>query len=287
MKRGHSVSAAGGLASTGVPPGGPRGADTHRLVNATRRVNDSAGRRAEQAGRLCYPPWCNALVAIGLLLLAGCRRDMVSQARVDPLEASSFFADGAGARPVPAHTVAQGQLEADTLFYTGHAGDGQLSAVFPEPVTKPMLERGAERYGIYCTPCHGSLGDGRGIIVGHGFPAPPTFHQPRLREAPPGHFYEVITNGLGLMYPYGSRVRAGGSLGDRRLHSRVATEPERQPERRATRRASTMNREHTCQSEIDARGSPVRCGALCLLVGYFVARPAVLPGVVACLDLLG
>jgi mono/diheme cytochrome c family protein len=69
-----------------------------------------------------------------------------------------------------------------------------------------MLERGAERYGIYCTPCHGPIGDGRGIIVGHGFPAPPTLHQPRLREAPPGHYFEVITKGLGVMYPYASRV---------------------------------------------------------------------------------
>jgi hypothetical protein len=143
---------------------------------------------------------------VALLLLAGCRRDMVSQARVDPLKANSFFSNGAGARPLPANTIAQGQLNADTLFYTGHTDDGQLSTIFPEPVTRPMLERGAERYGIYCTPCHGPMGDGRGIIVGHGFPAPPTFHQPRLRDAPPGYYHEVITKGLGLMYPYASRV---------------------------------------------------------------------------------
>ena len=146
------------------------------------------------------------LLLLLLLSLPACRRDMANQARVDPLEASSFFPDGAGSRTPPAHTIAQGQLHEDTLYYTGRTDAGELATVFPHPVTRGELERGQARYDIFCAPCHGRVGDGRGAVVDRGFPAPPTFHQPRLREAPPGHLFEVMTKGFGVMYPYASRV---------------------------------------------------------------------------------
>jgi mono/diheme cytochrome c family protein len=147
-------------------------------------------------------PW----LAIGALaLLTACRQDMNDQAHHEPLERSTFFPDGAASRPLPAHTVARGDLREDAHFYTGRA-KGELVTEMPAPVTKAELDRGRERFDIYCAPCHGRIGDGQGMIAQRGFPPPPTFHQPRLREAPVGHFYEVITNGWGLMYPYAARV---------------------------------------------------------------------------------
>jgi mono/diheme cytochrome c family protein len=130
---------------------------------------------------------------------------MADQARYEPLERSEFYPDGAAARPLPVHTVARGELRADTLFYTAHDG-AKLTAELPAPVTRAQLERGQQRFDIYCAPCHGRTGDGQGMIAQRGFPPPPTLHQPRLREAPIGHFYDVMTNGFGLMYPYASRV---------------------------------------------------------------------------------
>ncbi len=139
------------------------------------------------------------------LLLAACRRDMADQAHHEPLEASRFFADGAASRPLPAHTVPRGQLREDAHFFTGRI-EGQLVTTFPAPVTRAQIERGRERYEIYCAVCHGSTGEGNGMIVQRGFPPPPSLHLDRLRDAPVGHFYEVITNGFGVMYPYASRV---------------------------------------------------------------------------------
>jgi mono/diheme cytochrome c family protein len=148
--------------------------------------------------------WVIVTAALALAMI-GCRRDMADQARYEPLEASEFFSDGAAARPLPAHTVPRGELRANTLFYTARTA-GQLATELPAPVTRVQLVRGRERFDIYCAPCHGRTGDGQGMIAQRGFPPPPTFHQPRLREAPIGHFYDVITNGYGLMYPYASRV---------------------------------------------------------------------------------
>lgn len=149
-------------------------------------------------------PRLSVLAAV-LAALPGCRRDLADQGHHEPLEASAFFADGAASRPLPAHTVPRGQLRDDELFYTGQV-DGQLAPVFPAPVTRAMLERGRERYDIYCSVCHGRTGDGRGMIVQRGFPQPPSLHLERLRQAPPGHFYQVITNGFGTMYSYATRV---------------------------------------------------------------------------------
>jgi mono/diheme cytochrome c family protein len=147
----------------------------------------------------------------GLLLLClclcSCRRGMVDQPRVKPLSADALNADGSSARSIPAHTVACGHLEADDAFYIGMT-NGKLVSVFPAALTKATLARGRERYDIYCAVCHGPAGDANGMIVQRGFPRPPSFHEPRLREAPVGHFFDVIKNGYGVMYPQGSRVVA-------------------------------------------------------------------------------
>jgi mono/diheme cytochrome c family protein len=132
---------------------------------------------------------------------------MVDQQKLKPLAEENFFADGRGSRVPPVHTVARGQLRDDQQFYTGKVGD-QLAATFPTPVTREMLTRGQERFDIYCAVCHGRTGEGNGMIVQRGFPQPPSFHEQRLRDAPVGHFVDVITNGYGVMYPYASRVSA-------------------------------------------------------------------------------
>ena len=139
------------------------------------------------------------------LFASSCRRDMQVQPRYNPYDASSFFDDGRSVRePVPG-TVARGHLHLDELLYTGKV-DGKDSEVFPFPVTRSDLERGRSEYNIYCSPCHDYTGSGRGMIVLRGFPQPPSFHMDRLRAAPVGHFFDVITNGLGVMYPYNDRV---------------------------------------------------------------------------------
>jgi mono/diheme cytochrome c family protein len=139
------------------------------------------------------------------LVLCGCRRGMVHQPRVNPLSENNFFDNASGARPLPAHTVARGQLEEDDTFYTGLT-NGHLVAVLPVAVTRELLARGRERFEIYCAVCHGRTGEGNGIVVQRGFPRPPSFHEQRLREAPAGHFFDVIRNGYGVMYSYAARV---------------------------------------------------------------------------------
>lgn len=139
------------------------------------------------------------------LLSFGCRRGMVDQQHLKPLAEEKFFKDDAGSRTMPAHTVARGQLREDEQFFTGRIGD-QLVATFPQPITHELLARGRERFDIYCAVCHDRSGEGNGMIVQRGFPKPPSFHEQRLREAPVGHFFDVITNGYGVMYPYKARV---------------------------------------------------------------------------------
>jgi mono/diheme cytochrome c family protein len=139
------------------------------------------------------------------LALSGCRQDMHVQPKYIPEDSSTFFADGRSERPPVEGTVARGQLRTDELLYTGRI-NGAVADLFPFPITAADLSRGRERYNIYCSPCHDYTGGGNGMIVQRGFPAPPSFHLDRLRQAPAGHFFEVITNGLGMMYSYASRV---------------------------------------------------------------------------------
>jgi mono/diheme cytochrome c family protein len=134
---------------------------------------------------------------------------MHTQPRYNPYDASDFFADGQSARlPVPG-TFPRGELTLgpEELLYTGKV-NGQPSEAFPFPVTKELVERGRERFDVFCSPCHGFAGDGDGMIVQRGFRRPPSFHEERLRTSPVGHYFDVITNGFGAMYPYGSRVPA-------------------------------------------------------------------------------
>ena len=140
-----------------------------------------------------------------LLVLAGCRKGMVEDGRIKPLEESHYFANGMTARPPVEGALARGQLEADGAFYQGET-EGHLVTGFPVPITRELLERGRERFDIYCAACHGRTGEGNGMIVQRGFPAPPTYHQARLREAPPGYLFGVITRGYGVMYSYADRV---------------------------------------------------------------------------------
>jgi mono/diheme cytochrome c family protein len=130
---------------------------------------------------------------------------MFNQPKYKPLQASTFFADGRASRPLPEDTVPFGGKLSDELRETGRVG-GVLSDRFPFPVTAEILDRGQQRYQIFCSVCHGSLGDGNGMVVQRGFQRPPSFHTDRLRQAPAGHFFEVITNGSGAMYDYRARV---------------------------------------------------------------------------------
>lgn len=145
------------------------------------------------------------LLALAGLTLAGCQTKMVDQPRYDPLEASTFFADGMSARQPVSDTVPVSAVLDNPAQMTGVV-DGQPAADFPFPLTAEVLARGQERYNIYCSPCHGYTGEGNGMVVQRGFPAPPTFHSDRLRSAPPGYYFQVITHGFGRMFPYASQV---------------------------------------------------------------------------------
>jgi mono/diheme cytochrome c family protein len=140
------------------------------------------------------------------LLAVGCTQQMAQQPSYRPLRPSSFFADGASARPLPADTVARGHLRDDPLLFSGKDATGQDATEFPFPVTRDVLDRGRQRFEIVCVPCHGLTGDGDGMVVQRGFTPPPTYHSDRLRQAPVGHFFDVITNGTGSMPPYADQV---------------------------------------------------------------------------------
>lgn len=150
--------------------------------------------------------WLLVLAAASGIVGVGCRRDMFQQPYSKPLARSDFFQDNQMAsRPLVAHTVARGHLEADSIFYRGKVGTNLVNA-FPIPITRQVLERGRERFDIYCAPCHGRTGEGNGMIVQRGYPAPPSYHIDRLRAAPVGHFFDVMTQGYGVMYSYAQRV---------------------------------------------------------------------------------
>jgi Cytochrome C oxidase, cbb3-type, subunit III len=150
--------------------------------------------------------WRGLLCVVALAILSGgCRQDMHIQPKYLPYQETPFFADGRDERPVVEGTVARGHLRLDELLYTGNE-NGEVSDKFPFPMTREDIERGRQRYNIYCTPCHAYNGSGNGMIVQRGFPQPPSFHINRLRQAPVGHFYQVMTDGFGLMYSYAARV---------------------------------------------------------------------------------
>jgi mono/diheme cytochrome c family protein len=172
------------------------------------------------------------LLATFCLLAAGCgvRFDMQDQPRYKAYKKSDFFKDGRASRNLPEGTVARGFLKEDKAFFTGKIDNPNPNAAvatttdatgntlvssfpndvdaFPIPVTKELVDRGQERYNIYCIVCHGPVGNGDGMIVRRGFSKPPTYHDDRLRNAPVGHFFDVMTNGWGKMNSYSDKLTA-------------------------------------------------------------------------------
>jgi hypothetical protein len=141
-----------------------------------------------------------ALLAGATLLLASCQQQMANQPKYLPLSPSTFFADGRSARPQVDDTVPYGSMGNDFLDVAANSNR------FPFPVTRQVLDRGQQRFNIYCAPCHGLLGDGNGIITQRGLRHPPSYHIDRLRNAPVGHFYDVITHGFGAMQDYSAQI---------------------------------------------------------------------------------
>jgi mono/diheme cytochrome c family protein len=140
-----------------------------------------------------------------VLMLAACRQDMQDQPRFKPLAENNFYSDLRSARPPVEGTVARGQLHEDVYLYTGKVGNNP-GDYLPFPVTSDILARGRERFNIYCAPCHSRTGDGNGMIVQRGLRTPPSFHTERLRKAPLGYFFDVMTNGFGAMPDYASQI---------------------------------------------------------------------------------
>lgn len=144
-----------------------------------------------------------ACAASTVLFGAGCRylrQDMATQPKNLPLTPSAFFADGRSERPLLDNTVPRGSLAEDALAIP------KDSNAFPLPVNQELVERGQERFKIFCSPCHGLQGDGNGMIAMRGMKHPPSFHQDRLRQATNGYLYDVITNGFGAMYGYSAQI---------------------------------------------------------------------------------
>jgi hypothetical protein len=142
---------------------------------------------------------------MALLVATGCRQDMQDQPKFFPQRGTDFYADGRSVRPQVANTVARGQLHTDTYFYTGLV-NGKEGDGLPFPVTLAVLERGQERYNVYCTPCHSRVGNGAGMIVQRGYRPAGNFHTTRLETAPLGHFFNVISNGYGAMPDYAAQI---------------------------------------------------------------------------------
>jgi hypothetical protein len=137
----------------------------------------------------------------------GCRQDMHDQPKYIPLRPSDFFGDGRSERPLIEGTVARGHLDDDTAYYTGRGPDGTFVNEFPFPVTKEVVERGQNRFNIYCAPCHDRLGNGDGKVVRRGYRHPPSYHIDRLRQVPNGYIYDVITTGFGAMPDYAAQIK--------------------------------------------------------------------------------
>ena len=176
------------------------------------------------------------ILLISSLALFACRQDMHDQPKYRPLRASDFFPDGQSARPLVAGTVARGQLREDLQYYTGKTAKFGITRLgsntsslpasepvqpgapslfsalkgyvttFPFPITREVLDRGQDRYNVFCTPCHDRVGTGQGMVVRRGYRRPPSFHMDRLRQAPAGYFFDVITNGFGAMPDYAAQI---------------------------------------------------------------------------------
>ena len=155
-----------------------------------------------------------ALAAMFVFFMAGCRQDMHNQPKFIPLRSNTFFPDQRSARyPVEGTvprledaTMDAEQLDPQSYFLTGKHGPA-FGNELPFPLTRDVMDRGEQRFNIYCSPCHARVGDGNGMIVQRGYKHPPSFHQERLRNAPVGYFFDIISNGLGAMPDYGSQIK--------------------------------------------------------------------------------
>ncbi len=160
-----------------------------------------SAQRSEQRLRLAL------LALLALALLAGCGRNMAEQPRLGPLQESPFFPDRSGSLPLVEGTVSRERGAIDPVFFTGTRA-GALVTELPVELTLALVQRGQERYDIFCAMCHGYTGDGDGMIVRRGFPRPVSFHEQRLLDASVGYYFSAMTNGFGRMYPYASRIPA-------------------------------------------------------------------------------
>src|SRR3954471_13744300 len=158
-----------------------------RSMKFSRSLSGSGMRYAGSGG-----PWV-LIATICLVAVSGCRQDMHNQPKYIPLRDSALFANGSSARPLVEDTVARGTLQDDEPFFTGKQGGAEV-AELPIPLTKELLDRGEQRFNIYCSPCHDLAGTGQGMIVRRGYRQPPSYHIDRLRQAPIGHFFDVMTN---------------------------------------------------------------------------------------------
>jgi mono/diheme cytochrome c family protein len=140
-----------------------------------------------------------------IAMLVGCRQDMQDQPKYRPYRRSDFFGDERSARPQVAGTVARGQLQEDALLATGKAG-AAFADTLPVALDESVLRRGQDRFRIYCSPCHGLLGRGDGMIVRRGYRQPSSFHVDRLRAQPAGYFFDVISRGFGAMPDYAAQI---------------------------------------------------------------------------------
>jgi mono/diheme cytochrome c family protein len=184
-------------------------ANASNIVRAAGGAEGAVADRAsgrQQPGRALRLAVTGGLLLAGALL-AGCRQDMHDTPRYEALEESDFFADKRAMRPIPAGTVARGNLRDDDVYYTGKQ-DGEFVRELPPQVQvdKALLDRGEQRFNIYCAPCHSPIGDGNGTIVQRGYKRPVSYHDPRLRGMGIGYFYDVITNGFGQMPDYAAQV---------------------------------------------------------------------------------
>ena len=148
-----------------------------------------------------------ATLLLAAALTTGCYQKMGNHPAYDPYEQSDFFANKSSARPLVEGTIARGTLRHDTHLFTGRVNN-QLATAFPFPVTKEVLDRGEQRFNVYCSMCHGRTGEGDGMIVLRGYKKPRSYHVDELKQQPVGYFVDVMTNGFGVMPSYAAQVPA-------------------------------------------------------------------------------
>jgi mono/diheme cytochrome c family protein len=186
---------------------GPRSEVRSVLTRAMVLLKRKRSVAKQVTGRFTFDLVPLTFVAVAIVAATGCRQDMHDAPRYDPLEASPVLTGGASAQPLVPGTVPRGRRGDDELLETGKVA-GQPATTFPFAITRADLDRGEERYNIYCAPCHDGRGEGSGVVVQRGYRQPPSYHIDRLRQAPPGYFFDVMTNGFATMPDYRAQITA-------------------------------------------------------------------------------